>query len=96
MGRRAKAVDNRCRVWIVRYEEAAPAGWHDIPPDAVAIEPAERHVMTASQAKRYVEAFNRAALGRARKVWAVALPIRIRYEGDPRPGEALRTGRVRA
>ena len=90
MDGRAKAVENRCRVWIVRYGEVAPAGWHDVPRDAVAIEPAEGETMTASQAKRYVEAFNRAAFGRARKVWAVALPVRIRYEGDPRPGEPLR------
>jgi hypothetical protein len=96
MDGRAKAVEDRCRVWIVRYEEAAPTGWHDVPADAVAIEPAEGRTMTAGQARRYVEAFNRTAFGRARKVWAVALPVRIRYEGDPRPGEPLRTGGVRA
>ena len=67
-------------------------GWHDVPPGAVAIEPAEGQDMTVRQARRYVEAFNRAALGGARKVWAVALPVRIRYEGDPRPGEPLRAG----
>ena len=91
MDGKAKAVENRCRVWIVRYGEAAPAGWHDVPSGAVAIEPAEGQTMTASQAKRYVEAFNRAAVGGARKVWAVALPVRVRYDGDPRPGEAIRS-----
>jgi hypothetical protein len=91
MDGKARAGENRCRVWIVRYGEAAPAGWHDIPPGAVAIEPAERNAMTASRAKRYVEAFNRAALDRGRKVWAVALPVTIRYDGDPQPGELLRS-----
>jgi len=91
MGGEKQAVENRCRVWIVRYGEAAPTGWHDVPPGAVAIEPAERHAMTASRAKRDVEAFNRAALARGRKVWAVALPVTIRYEGGPRPGELVRT-----
>ena len=47
--------------------------------------------MTARKARRYVEAFNRSALGGVRKVWAVALPVRIRYEGDPRPGELVRS-----
>jgi hypothetical protein len=89
MDGKAKPVENRCRVWIVHYREAAPTGWHDVPLGAVAIEPAEGRTMTASQAKRYVEAFNRAAVGGTRKVWAVALPVRVRYDGDPRPGEVL-------
>ena len=92
MGDGEQAVENRCRVWIVRYGESEPTGWHDVPPGAVAIEPAEGQDMTVRQARRYVEAFNRAALGGARKVWAVALPVMIRYEGDPRPGEPLRAG----
>ena len=86
-----RAVENACRVWIVRYGESVPTGWHDVPPGAVAIEPAEGHAMTTRQARRYVEAFNRSALGGVRKVWAVALPVRIRYEGDPRPGELVRS-----
>jgi len=92
MGGGKQDVENRCRVWIVRYGESEPTGWHDVPPGAVAIEPAEGQAMTARQARRYVEAFNRAAIGGARKVWAVALPVMIRYEGDPRPGEPLRAG----
>ncbi len=90
MDGKARAAASRCRVWIVRYAAAAPADWHDVPAGAVAVEPAERRLMTTSQAERYVEAFNREALGRGRRVWAVALPVRIRYEGDPRPGELLR------
>ena len=88
---RTDAVENRCRVWIVQYGEFVPCGWHDVPPGAIAIEPAEGHAMTPVQAWRYVEAFNRAALGGPRKVWAVALPVTIRYEGDARPGEPLRS-----
>ena len=79
----------RCRVWIVRYEGAPPIAWHEIPTGAVAIEPAEGRTMTARRAHRYVEAFNRAVLGGNRRVWAVALPVTIRYEGDARPGERL-------
>jgi hypothetical protein len=89
MGGREEAVKIRCRVWIVRYEGAAPSAWLDVPAGAVAIEPAEGRVMTARRARRYAEVFNRAALAGTQKVWAVALPMTIRYEGDARPGERL-------
>jgi hypothetical protein len=82
-------VGTRYRVWIVRYEGGRPGGWRDVPPGAIAIEPAERGTMTARQARRYVEAFNRAAQDGPQKNWAVALPVSIRYVGDPRPGEPL-------
>ena len=89
MDNQTRAAKGRCRVWIVRYGGDPPADWHDIPRDAVAMEPAERQTMSAGQARRYVEAFNRAAVGGARKVWAVALPVRPRYDGDLHPGELL-------
>ena len=79
----------RYRVWIVRYEGVRPAGWHEVPPGAVAVAPAERGAMSARRARHYVEAFNRAALGGCGKVWAVAVPVTVRYEGDPRPGGGL-------
>jgi hypothetical protein len=78
------------RVWIVRYREGwRPSQWHDVPPDAVAVEPAERGVMSGRLARNYVEAFNRVAQAGARRLWAVALPVTIRYAGDPRPGQLL-------
>jgi len=61
-------VKTRYRIWIVRYEGAPPDCWHDVPLDAIAVEPAERGTMAVRQAGRYVETFNRAALGGARKV----------------------------
>ena len=80
----------RYRVWIVRYEGYRPAAWCDVPSGATAVEPAERRPMTVRQARRYVEAFNRAVAGGPRKIWAVALPVRIRYLGDAEPGRTLR------
>jgi hypothetical protein len=84
-----QTVGIRCRVWIVQYEGAPPIAWHDIPVEAVAIEPAEGQTMSARQAARYVEAFNRAAVTGPQKVWAVALPVTIHYEGDAKPGERV-------
>jgi hypothetical protein len=91
MKRPREAVDIRCRVWIVRYETFQPTDWQDVPSEAVAIEPAESGTMTVRQARRYVEAFNRTAFGRSqhKKRWAVAVPVTIRYDGDPRPSEKL-------
>ena len=94
MGCREQAMKIRCRVWIVRYEGAPPANWHDVPAEAVAIEPAEGQAMSACHARRYVEAFNHAALRGTQKVWAVAVPVTLRYEGDARPGERLCGGAV--
>lgn len=79
----------RHRVWIVRYRGQPPGGWWDTPPGALAVEPAEQGTMTVRQARRYIEAFNRAAQSGPLKIWAVALPVSIRYVGDPRPGEAI-------
>jgi hypothetical protein len=82
-------VGTRYRVWIVRYEGPPPADWLNVPSGAVAVEPAEEGTMTRRQAHRYVEAFNRAAVVARRKVWAAAVPVTIRYSGDPQPGGAL-------
>jgi hypothetical protein len=82
-------VGTRYRVWIVRYEGWRPEAWHDVPAGAIAVEPAERRAMTIRQARRYVEAFNRAVGSGPRKIWAVALPVAIHYVGDPQPGEAI-------
>lgn len=82
-------METRYRVWIVRYPGWPPDAWHDIPADAVAVEPAEREAMAAGRARHYVEAFNRAAQAGQRKIWAVAVPVVLRYVGDPQPGETI-------
>ena len=79
----------RFRVWIARYEHWQPECHRQVPPAAVAVEPAEGGTMSAEEAATYVEAFNRAALARPGRLWAVALPVRIRYEGEPRPGQVI-------
>jgi hypothetical protein len=80
---------NRFRVWIARYARWQPAGYRQVPPAAVAVEPAEEGTMSVEEAATYVEAFNRAALGRSARLWAVALPVSVRYEGEPRPGQRI-------
>jgi len=80
----------RYRVWIVACRHGPPARCSDVPPDAIALEPAEEGTFSAAQAARYVAAFNRAVLGGHRRVWAVAVPVGgVWYEGEPRPGRPL-------
>jgi hypothetical protein len=96
MGQRRKPLPDgeepvaRYRVWIAAYQQWQPANCQDVPPQAIALEPAEQGTMSARQARRYVAAFNRAALGQGRRLWAIALPVAVRYEGDPRPGQLLK------
>ena len=52
MDGRKITVKNRNRVWVVRYREATPTGWHDAPPGAVAVKPTEAPRLTAHRAKR--------------------------------------------
>lgn len=83
------------RVWIARCGSWQPVHWQDTPPEAVALCPAEPGVYSRRAATRYVEAFNRTVLRRGRAgVWAVAVPVTIVYQGDPRPGEEMHTQRV--
>ena len=80
----------RYRVWLVTYRHREPSRCSDVPPDAVALEPAEEGAFSAVEAARYVEAFNRAVLGGRRRIWAVAIPLgEVCYEGEPRPGQPL-------
>jgi hypothetical protein len=62
----------------------------DVPPAAVAIEPAEEGAMSARRAAGYVRAFNRVLLGKQPRIWAIAVPVTIRYEGEPERGERMR------
>jgi hypothetical protein len=89
MGPSRGADCRRFRVWIVRYEDWKPQNPQDFPPTAVALEPAENGTMTARQARAYTEAFNREVLTTGRCLWALALPVSVRYEGEPHPGQVL-------
>ena len=80
----------RFRVWIAGYAARQGGERADVPPAAVALEPAEEGTMSAEQAKAYVEAFNRSAAFEYRDVCAVAVPVTVEYRGEPRPGEEIR------
>ncbi len=78
------------RVWIADYRDWLPRRWNEVPPVAVALEPAEAGCLAAEQARQFLQGFNRRMLAEAKPLWAVALPVCVQYEGDASPGEAVR------
>ena len=79
----------RYRVWIAAVSDWQPQECTDVPPTAVAIEPAEEGTMSSRQAAGYCQAFNRVLLGKHPKVWAIAFPVTTRYQGEPERGEMI-------
>jgi hypothetical protein len=114
----------RYRIWIAGYDDWQPTDWRDVPPRAIAREPAEASVLSAAQAESFLEGFNREmlqsqamdrqardgqtlgsqtlgsqtlgsqtlgsqTLDGVKRLWAVAVPVVVRYEGDPHPGETV-------
>lgn len=93
-GEEEKIVGSRYRVWIVQFSEDPSERPLAENQDLVALEPAESHVMTARQARDYVEAFNRAAAHESRTIRAAAFPVTVHYTGEPKPGEAIASRRM--
>ena len=80
------------RVWLCAVTNWEPRDSSDVPPFATAVEPAENGTMPADQAAKYVQSFNGRMMALGRRVWAVAIPVAIRYLGEPNPGQRLAIG----
>ena len=85
----ARFAPTRFRVWLARCNRSEPGAAGDPSLGAVALEPAEEGTMSCPEAQAYVATFNRVAALTPSRIRAVALPVVIRYEGDPRPGQVL-------
>lgn len=90
-GRREGAEGGRFRVWLIRAGDWQPAHGLDLPPQGVAIEPACDGCLSPLEAATYVAGFNEARRQQALDVWAVAVPVRVRYDGDPTPGAIVQS-----
>jgi hypothetical protein len=77
------------RIWVVRYEHWRPAAWSELPPKAVAVETAEDAPLSEGEAARFLEGFNGTMLTRRAQLWAVAVPVTLRYEGDLCAGQVV-------
>ncbi|MGE0607065.1 MAG: hypothetical protein AB7O62_08220 [Pirellulales bacterium] len=82
------------RIWIVEYRDWQPRGPSDVPPRAVAIEPAAEGCLPSGEAAIYIAAFNQAMLAQSRSRWAVGVPVVQRYDGDLQAGEQIARDRL--
>ncbi len=78
------------RLWIASYDNWRPARWNDTPPAATAVELIEDSNFSEGEARLFLEGFNAQMLTCNKQLWAVAVPIVLRCEGDSRPGELIR------
>lgn len=81
------------RVWILYCEPWEPRHATDIPPRGVAVEPAETGCFSAAEARDYVEGFN-GSPERPRALWAIRVPVRLRWDRDIAPGDLIRLDRA--
>lgn len=81
------------RVWVLKYNDWQPMSWSEVPPRGVVLEPAEPGCLSENEAAVFVETFNQSMLHQRRKLWAVSVPVAIRYLGDLRPGQVLQARR---
>jgi hypothetical protein len=81
------------RVWLAQYEGPRPRRWSEVPRRAQAVEPADDRCVTEAAAREFVEGFNR--VRRRDRLWAVAVPVVVRIDGEPRPGASLRAASLR-
>jgi hypothetical protein len=84
------------RIWIADVPHWQPGSWRDLPDDAVVVELAAPGCFSCGEAMAYIEGHNRAAIERQDHRWAVAVPVAIQYQGDPRPGEHISPRRLAA
>ena len=77
------------RLWITTYTGRRPAQWNQAPPQATALEVVEDTLYSAEEASLFLEGFNRVMLEHDQPIWAVAVPITVRYDGDAQAGMSV-------
>lgn len=77
------------RLWVAGYRDWHPMSWSDRPPLATAIEPLSEATYNAESAQLFLQGFNSQMLLSERGLWAVAVPVTLRFEGDLRPGDEI-------
>lgn len=77
------------RVWIGHYARWIPHHWSDVPPQAEAVELADSRLLQRDAARQVVEGFNRRMLEREKQLWAIAVPVRVRIDGEPQRGQTI-------
>jgi hypothetical protein len=75
-------VQRAFRVWVVGYRDWQPTDCLDVPPAAKVLELAEAGCLSEVDARRYLKSFNKTMLDQQSGLWAMAVAVSIRYEGD--------------
>ena len=70
------------RLWIATYENWRPSRWNESPPAAVALEPVDEGLYSEAETALFLEGFNSSMLEYDKPIWAVAVPVAVRFEGD--------------
>jgi hypothetical protein len=83
------------RVWIVHYQDWRPHCWSEVPPRYRAVELAVGGCLTHDAAAHWLEGYNAAMLAGDARLWAVAVKVHVRYEGDLVPGQMMSEPRAR-
>jgi hypothetical protein len=78
------------RMWIASYQDWRPVRWNDAPPRATALELVEDAAYSAEEAALFLQGFNSSMLAIDRPIWAVAVPVVVRFEGDAQIGASVR------
>jgi hypothetical protein len=78
------------RLWIATYQDWRPARWNDAPPRAQALELVEDAAYSAEEAALFLQGFNTSMLAHDQPIWAVAVPVAVRYDGDAQVGASVR------
>jgi len=77
------------RVWLIGFQDWQPERWSDTPLESVALEPAEDAWFTVEEAAVFVRSFNEAMLTHPKQIWAIPVPVAVRYDGDLAAGQAI-------
>jgi hypothetical protein len=77
------------RLWIATYSGRRPARWNQAPSPATALEVVEDRLYSAEEAALLLHGFNRVMLDYDEPIWAVAVPITVRYDGDAQAGMSV-------
>jgi len=85
----AGSEQQRFRVWLVGFGDWQPERWSDVPPESVALEAAEDSWLSLDEATVFVRSFNSAMLTHPKRVWAIPVPVVVRYEGDLTAGQTI-------
>lgn len=75
--------------WSDDFADWRPVQWNQLPPQATALELIDEALYSAEEAAMFLQGFNTLMLDHDRPIWAVAVRVTLRYEGDAQCGMSV-------